>query len=101
MTPSNEDINVNEMMAIHTVFSCSAVPAEKMPPQSTTNLSLEGRKSQPFSITMEAQRLGYTNSQPVQNPYSFAAVVDSERSLQYIISVVGYQRPFQAGELTT
>lgn len=90
-----------KMIVIRTVFSCSAVPAEKMPPQPTTNLSLERRKSQPFSITMEAQRLGYTNSQPVQDPYSFAAVVDPECSLQYIISVVGSQRPFQAGELTT
>lgn len=85
-------------MEIRTILPCSAVPAEKMPPQSATNLSLEGGKTKSPAITMEAQGLGHTNSQTVENPDSFAAVVDSERSLQHVSNAVIY-RPIQAGGL--
>lgn len=86
-------------MAIRTVFPCSAVPAEEMPPQSTTNLGLEGGKSQPFAVTMKAQGLGYTNSETVKNPYSLATVVHPERSLRYVSMVMFYS--IQAGRLAT
>lgn len=67
-----------------TVFTCSAIPAEEVPPQTTTNLSLEWREAKSLAITMDAQRLGYANRKSIENPYPLATVMNTKCSLHAV-----------------
>lgn len=67
------------LRAFQTVILAGAtVAAQEVPPQTTTDLGLERRETEAFTVAVEPQRLRNADREAVEDPDAFAVVLDAK-----------------------